>query len=173
MPVVDQLKIDLAAYRVKVDERMEQTPGFKFNDWEMRGVPLRLEIGPKDVDEKHVMAARRDVPGRDGKVVLPLENCGAAVGKLLETIQAALLARATAFRDANIHSPLTYEELKQVVESAWAFSYWCGNPACEEKIKEDTKATVRCIPFDQPQDHGTCIVCGADATEKAYIAKAY
>jgi len=172
-PVVNQLKVELAAYRVKVDERMEQTPGFKFNDWEMRGVPLRLEIGPKDVDEQHMMAARRDVPGRDGKVILPLENCCAAVGKLLEEIQAALLARATAFRDANIHSPETYEELKQVVDSAWAFSYWCGNPACEDKIKEDTKATVRCIPFDQPKEHGACIVCGADATEKAYIAKAY
>jgi len=173
MPVVNQLKVDLAAYRIKVDERMEQTPGFKFNDWEMRGVPLRLEIGPKDVDEKHIMAARRDVPGRDGKVVLPLENCASAVGSLLDDIQAALLARATAFRDANIHHPDTYEELVKTVETAWAYSFWCGNPTCENKIKEDTKATIRCIPFNQPEDHGNCIVCGKNATEKAYIAKAY
>ena len=173
MPVVDQLRKDLAQFRVKVDDRMEMTPGFKFNDWEMRGVPLRLEIGPKDVEQNHMMAARRDIPGKDGKTIVALENCAATVGALLEEIQAGLLARATAFRDANIHQPNTYDELTQIVEDGWAYAHWCGDPACENKIKEDTKATIRCIPFDQQKEDGKCIVCGKHATEKAYIARAY
>jgi prolyl-tRNA synthetase len=173
MPVVDALEKELSAFRIKVDDRSEVTPGFKFNDWEMRGVPLRLEIGPKDVDEQHMMAARRDILGRDGKSILPLDNCADTISALLDDIQAGLLAKATAFRDANIHTPSDYEEMKSIVETAWAYAYWCGSSACEEKIKEDTKATIRCIPFDQTGEPGKCIVCGAKAEEKAYIARAY
>jgi prolyl-tRNA synthetase len=173
MPVVEKLEKELSAFRIKVDDRTEVTPGFKFNDWEMRGVPLRLEIGPKDVEKQHMMAARRDIPGRDGKTIIPLENCAATISSLLEEIQDALLAKATAFRDANIHEPADYDELKTVVESGWAYSHWCGSADCEEKIKDDTKATIRCIPFDQSGEPGKCIVCGAEATEKAYIARAY
>jgi prolyl-tRNA synthetase len=173
MPVVDQLKSELSSFRIKIDDRMELTPGFKFNDWELRGVPLRIEIGPKDVDQQHMMVARRDIPGKEGKTLIPSAGCAATIGNLLEEIQAALLARATAFRDSNIHEPQTYSELQQIVEDAWAYAYWCGDAACENKIKEDTKATIRCIPFDQSKEPGKCIVCGKHATEKAYIARAY
>ena len=173
MQVVEKLQQELIGFRVKVDDRTELTPGFKFNDWEMRGVPLRLEVGPKDVEKGSVMAARRDIPGRDGKTILPQENLAVSVGALLDTIQTALLEHAIAFRDSHIHDPADYESLKQVVQDGWAFSWWCGDPSCEAKVKEDTKATTRCIPLEQPGGTGKCIVCGKDATEKVYFAKAY
>ena len=173
LPVVDRLKKELGAFRVKIDERTELTPGFKFNDWEMRGVPLRIEIGPKDVEKGSVMAARRDMPGRPGKTILSQQGLAAQVEKLLVEIQAALLQRATDFRDAHIFDPKDYQELQQVVQNGWAFSWWCGSKDCEAKIKEDTKATTRCIPLEQPGGSGKCIVCGEPATQKAYFARSY
>jgi len=174
MPVVEKIKIQLQQFRVKVDDRTEVTPGFKFNDWEMRGVPLRLEVGPKDVEKGSVMAARRDIPGRDGKSFLSQDNLAESVGNLLSTIHTSLYEKAKAFRDSHIFDPKDYEELKTVVqEKGWALSWWCGDPACEAKVKEDTKATTRCIPMEQPGGHGKCIVCGKEASEKVYFAKAY
>lgn len=166
-------ELKAAGIRVKVDDREEVTPGFKFNDWEMRGVPLRMEIGPKDVEKHSVALARRDRPGKEGKSFVSQDNLAATVAEMLNTIQAALLEKATAYRDANIHNPKDYEELKQVVQDGWAFSYWCESRECEAKIKEDTKATTRNIPFDQPEHGGHCIVCGAPARRKVYIAKSY
>lgn len=173
MPMVETLKNDLSDLRVKVDDRTEVTPGFKFNDWEMRGVPLRLEVGPKDVEKNSVMAARRDIPGREGKSFLAMDQVHKQVTDLLAEIQISLYNRAVAFRDANIHEPKDYEDLKSIVENGWAFSWWCGDPACEAKVKEDTKATTRCIPLDQPAGNGKCIVCGKNAHEKVYFSKAY
>jgi prolyl-tRNA synthetase len=173
MPVVDQLRLELKDFRVKVDDRTEVSPGFKFNDWELRGVPLRLEVGPKDVEKGSVMSARRDIPGRDGKAILPQEQLAGQIAELLTEIHASMYDKAKAFRDAHIFDPKDYEELKQTVETGWAFSWWCGNRACEAKVKEDTKATTRCIPLDQPGGKGKCIVCGAEAHEKVYFSKAY
>ncbi len=173
MPMVETLSAALSDLRVKVDDRNEVTPGFKFNDWEMRGVPLRLEVGPKDVEKNSVMAARRDVPGRDGKSFLSMDQINKQVSDLLADIQSALYNKAVDFRDAHIHEPKDYEDLKTIVEDGWAFSWWCGNSACETKVKEDTKATTRCIPLDQPSGKGKCIVCGEDAHEKVYFSKAY
>ncbi len=175
MEVVNRVEAELKAadVRVKVDDREGYTPGFKFNDWEMRGVPLRIEIGPKDVQKGSVALARRDMPGRAGKSFVPQEGLAAQVQEMLVTIQAALLERATAFRDSHIHDPEDYEALKQVVSDGWAFSWWCGDAACEAKVKEDTKATTRCIPFDQPGGTGKCIVCGKQADKKVYFARAY
>jgi prolyl-tRNA synthetase len=95
------------------------------------------------------------------------------VSGLLSEIQDALLARATAFRDANIHEPKDYEELKSVAADGWAFSYWCESKECEARVKEDTKATTRNIPPDQPEGNGACIVCGKPAKKKVYFARAY
>jgi len=96
------------------------------------------------------------------------------VSGLLTEIQDSLLKRATEFRDANIHDPKTYEELKEVVTNGWAFSYWCGNEDCEAKVKEDTKATARCIPLEgQPEARGKCIVCGNEAEKKVLFGRAY
>ncbi len=173
MPVAEQVRKQLAGFRVKLDDRTEVTPGFKFNDWEMRGVPLRIEIGPKDVDNQVVTAARRDIPGKAGKTALSLDNLASQVGTLLDTIQTALLEKATKFRDANIHDPRNYDELTQIVQSGWAYSWWCGSRECEAKVKEDTKATTRCIPLNQTEGEGRCIVCGEKATEKVYFARAY
>lgn len=168
-----QAELKAAGLRVKVDDRTEVTPGFKFNDWEMRGVPLRIEIGPKDVEKGSVALARRDKPGREGKSFVPQAGLTAVVTDLLADIQKSLLARATAFRDSHIHDPKDYEELKQVVQNGWALSYWCESAECEAKVKEDTKATTRCIPLDQEEGNGKCIVCGKDAKHKVYFAKAY
>ena len=175
METVRRIEAELkaAGVRVKVDDRTEVTPGFKFNDWEMRGVPMRIEVGPKDVEKNTVALARRDKPGREGKSFVPQAGLAAVVVDLLADIQQALLDRATAFRDAHIFEPKDYEELKEVVQNGWAYSWWCESPECEAKVKEDTKATTRCIPLDQEPGHGKCIVCGEDATHKVYFAKAY
>ncbi len=173
MPVVERLRQELGEFRLKVDERSEVTPGFKFNDWEMRGVPLRIEVGPKDVEKNVVTVARRDVPGKAGKSTLGMDQLAPQIGNLLKEIQQAIYDRALAFRQAHIFDPKDYDELKQVVEDGWAFSWWCGRKECEAKIKEDTKATTRCLPMEQPGGSGRCIVCGEPAQEKAYFAKSY
>jgi len=175
MEVADRVFIELkaAGIRLKMDDRENVSSGFKFNDWEMRGVPVRVEIGPKDVEKGSVALARRDVPGRDGKSFVSQTNLAETVNGLLVDIQASLLKRATEFRDANIHEPKDYEELKKVLADGWAFSWWCESKECEAKVKEDTKATTRNIPFDQPEGEGKCIVCGEKASKKVYFAKAY
>jgi prolyl-tRNA synthetase len=173
MPVVEKVKNMLSDLRIKVDDRSEVTPGFKFNDWEMRGVPLRLEIGPKDVEKGSVALARRDIPGRDGKRFVNQEGLAVVVSDLLVEIQAAMLEKATRFRDENIHEPKDYEDLKTIVQNGWAYAHWCGKVECEAKVKEDTKATTRCIPLDQVVTNGKCIVCGEEAEQKVYFAKSY
>jgi prolyl-tRNA synthetase len=159
--------------RVMLDEREGASPGFKFNDWEMRGVPLRIEIGPKDVSKDSVVLARRDKPGREGKSFVPQEGLPAAVTRKLDSIQKALLERARNFRDANTSEPKDYDEFRFAVEKGFAHSFWCGSSQCEQKIKEDTKATLRCMPVEPSKDTGPCICCGRTAGERAYFAKAY
>lgn len=168
-----EAELKAAGLRVKVDDRTEVTPGFKFNDWELRGVPVRIEIGPKDVEKGTVAIARRDKPGKEGKSFIPQTGLAEVVKNLLTDIHASLLARATAFRDSHIFDPKDYNELKEVVQHGWAFSYWCESAECEAKVKEDTKATTRCIPLNQEEGHGKCIVCGRDARRKVYFARAY
>ena len=175
MEVADRVFAELkaAGIRVKVDDRDNVSTGFKFNDWEMRGVPLRIEIGPKDVDKGSVALARRDVPGRDGKSFVPQTGLASTVSGMLVEIQSALLKRATEFRDANIHEPKDYEHLKSIVADGWAYAWWCESKECEAKVKEDTKATTRNIPLDQAEGNGTCVVCGKPAKKKVYFARAY
>ncbi len=170
-----KLKKDLvkADIRVTLDEREGQSPGWKFNDWEMRGVPVRVELGPKDVVKQAAVLARRDRPGREGKVSVALGEIVPSVTHLLAEIQQALHDKALAFRKANTHDAVAYDELKKAVESGFAYSFWCGRGECEEKIKEETKATMRCIPLDQGPGGGSCIYCGKPATERAIFARAY
>ncbi len=156
-----------------MDEREGVSPGFKFNDWEMRGVPLRLEIGPKDVAKGSVVLARRDRPGKEGKSFVSQQDLPASVAQLLEEIQKSLYDRALAFRIANTAEPASYEEFKKAVEKGFALSWWCGNSECEANIKEETRATMRCIPLEQPGGTGKCIHCGELAKEKAIFARAY
>jgi prolyl-tRNA synthetase len=173
MPVVERLTQELQDFRLKVDDRENLTPGFKYNDWEMRGVPLRIEVGPKDVQKGTVALARRDRPGRAGKTFVSQDQLAGQVAEMLTDIQAALYDRAVAYRDSNIHDPKDYAELTEVVKDGWAFSWWCGSAECENRVKEDTKATTRCIPLDQPGGKGHCIVCGGESSEKVYFARAY
>jgi prolyl-tRNA synthetase len=175
MEVADNIFAELkgAGIRIKMDDRDEVTPGFKYNYWEMRGVPLRIEVGPKDVEKGSVALARRDIPGRAGKSFVPQADLARTVSQLLSEIQASMLRQATEFRDANIHHPKDYAELKEAVKDGWAFAWWCGSKECEAKVKEETKATTRVIPFDQPKDTGKCIVCGELAEKKVYFARAY
>jgi len=176
MPIVEGLRKDLktAGIRVHVDAREGMTPGFKFNDWEMRGVPLRIEIGPKDVQNNTVAIARRDVPGKAGKQFVPREGVSAVVDKLLTEIQANMLQQATEFRDANIHEVTgDYAKFQQIVAEAWAYTWFCGSAECEAKIKEENQAVSRCFPLGQEKGEGPCIACGTAATERALVAKAY
>lgn len=173
MECVEKVMAQLKEFRVKLDDRTELTPGFKYHEWELRGVPLRLEIGPKDVEKNSVMAARRDIPGKPGKSFLSQDNLADQVRDLLETIQNGILDKATKFRDENIHEAKTYDDLKGIVENGWAEAWWCGDPACEAKIKADTKATTRCMNFDHQHGHGNCVCCGKDAEKKIYFSKAY
>jgi prolyl-tRNA synthetase len=176
MEVVERVTAELkaAGIRLKVDDREGLSPGFKYNDWEMRGVPVRVEIGPKDVEKGSVAMARRDVPGREGKSFVPQAGLAQAIGLLLSDIQESLLKRATAFRDSHIFDPKDFAELTEVVQNGWAFSWWCGSTDCEGKVKEACKATTRCIPYEgQPGGTGKCIVCGEKAESKVYFARAY
>ncbi len=162
-----------ADIRVKVDDREGQSPGFKFNDWEMRGVPLRMEIGPKDVAKGSVVLARRDQPGKEGKSFVSQEGIAESVAQHLGAIQKALFDRALRFRDSHTFDPKDLEEFGVAVEKGFARSYWCGDPKCEEQIKEATKATLRCIPMEQPGGSGVCIFCGKPSRELAIFGKAY
>ena len=166
-----------AGIRLHVDARDGLSPGFKFNDWEMRGVPVRLEIGPRDVEGNSVMSARRDVPGRDGKQILPFEGLATAITELLENIQSSMLDAATKFRDERLHECTSYDDLKKIVGDGWGLILHCGTRECEDKIKEETKATSRCFPLDEnsewePADQ-VCTVCGKPAFGKAYFSRAY
>jgi prolyl-tRNA synthetase len=162
-----------AGIRVTLDEREGQSPGWKFNDWEMRGVPLRVELGPKDVAKQAAVLARRDRPGREGKISAPLADLPATIERLLAEIQQALHDKALAFRKANTHDAHTYDDLKKAVESGFASSWWCGSADCEAKIKEETRATMRCIPLEQEGGSGKCVYCGLPASARAIFARAY
>ena len=175
LEAVARIKAELvdADVRVKVDDRDTVSPGFKFNDWEMRGVPIRIEVGPKDVQKNSVALSRRDRPGREGKSFVPQAGLAEQVKTTLKDIQAALLERATAFRKANTFEPTTYDEFKSVVEKGWAHVWFAGGREEEARIKEETKATVRCIPLEQPGGSGTCFYTGKPATQKVIFARSY
>jgi prolyl-tRNA synthetase len=170
MGAIADLKTRLAGGRLRVDERDDLSPGFKFNDWEMRGVPLRIEIGPRDLAANQVTLARRDT---GEKSPVPVAELAARVPVILKDIQANLLCRATEFRDANTFGAKDWDELVDAVGKGFARAWWCGAVECETKIKEETKASTRCIPLDQPGGTGKCAVCGGEAKEQAIFARAY
>ena len=159
--------------RCHLDDRPELSPGFKFNDWEMRGVPLRIELGPKDVQKKQAVLVRRDMPRGQNKSTVPLDALLPQVRNLLQDIQENLYAQALRFREENTAYPTTYEELREAVSKGFALAYWCGSADCEAAIKEETKATIRCIPLQQDGQPGHCVYCGRQAKEKAVFARAF
>ncbi len=173
MAAIERIREALSEFRVHVDGRDGLTPGFKFNEWEMRGVPVRVEVGPNDVAQGTAALARRDRPGREGKTTVPQEGLAAAVADLLRDIQQSVFQRALEFRSSHVHRPRDYDEFRQALQDGWAEAWWCGEAACEAQIKEETKATTRIIPFEQPGGRGECIHCQQPAAEMALFARAY
>jgi prolyl-tRNA synthetase len=175
LAVTERVRQELtdAGVRVKVDDRETLSPGFKFNDWELRGVPTRIEIGPKDVAKNSVALARRDRPGREGKQFVPQAGLANTVQELLVDVQAALLEKARQFRDDNTHAVDTYDDFKEVTKTGFARVWWAGSDEDEQRVQEETKATLRCIPLEQPGGSGTCFYTGQTADQVAIFARAY
>ena len=166
--IYQQLKAE--GLRVKLDDRDTLSPGYKFNDWELKGVPVRLEIGPRDIENGVATAFRRDTCE---KAPLALDSLAAELPKLLESIQQGLFDQAAKFRDERITDVHNMEELTAVVENGFARAMWCGDRECEDKIKELTNASSRNMPFDQTPIGDTCVCCGKPAKKLIYFAKAY
>jgi prolyl-tRNA synthetase len=162
-----------AGVRVKVDDREEYRPGYKFNEWELKGVPVRLEIGPKDVEAREAVLYRRDLRQ---KSPVPLDGLAERLPRVLAEIQAELFAQAAAFRESRTFRPGSYAEFRDLIKDPGGFveALWCGRPECEEKVKAETKATIRALPLDPEPVDGVCMVCGSEpATELAVWALAY
>ena len=166
-----QRQLRQAGVRVTLDERDER-PGWKFSEWELRGVPLRLEIGPKDIEKSQVLLARRDT--RE-KIAAPLETLATTVADLLEDIQRTLLERAVRFREEHTQRVDNYDEFKTAMEGRPGFviAPWCGAAECEAQIKAETQATIRNMPLGAAVPTGRCVRCDATATAEAWFAKAY
>ena len=133
----------------------------------------RVELGPKDVAKQSAVLARRDRPGKEGKISASLADLTQNIQRLLVEIQQSMHDKALAFRRANTHEAKTYDELKKAVETGFALSHWCGSADCEATIKEETRATMRCIPLEQTGGSGSCVCCGQPASERAIFARAY
>ncbi len=175
LPAVDRIRQELTAagIRVHVDDRDNLTPGYKFNEWELRGVPTRIEIGPRDVAKNSVALARRDVPGRDGKVFVSQDGLAGRVADLLDEIHDSMYQKALQFREENTHEPQDYEGFKEAISDGFARVWWAGTDGDEQRIKEETKATIRCFPLEQPGGTGKCFYTGREADRIAIFARAY
>ncbi|MEY9887186.1 prolyl-tRNA synthetase [Catenulispora sp. MAP12-49] len=153
------VRLKTAGIRVHVDDRPQVSPGFKFNDWEMRGVPMRLEIGPRDLAAGTALLAKR--LGDEGKTAISLDTAPEVLLDLLDDFQEFLLERATDFREAHTATADDWEAFTAAVATGWARALHCGRPECEEDIKSETAATPRCIPLEAPAESGTCVRCDA------------
>ncbi len=172
LAAAEEVRARLGGLRCELDAREEYTPGWKFNYWETKGVPLRVEIGPRDVAEGQVVLARRDT---GQKLAVPQQGLAERVSELLEEIQRNLFRRAKKFLDDNSYHLDDYEEFKRIIggDGGFIYTHWCGSADCEARIKEETKATIRCLPLDQPGTKGRCIYCGKEADQIALFARAY
>ena len=168
---VYELRDRLSNFRVKVDDS-DKSPGWKFSEAEMRGIPVRVEIGPKDIEANQAVIVRRDT--RE-KIVVALDELEAKVAETLDTMQKDMLERARQHRDKHTYVATNYDEFKEILATKPGFvkAMWCGDEACELKIKEDTTATSRCMPFAQEHLADTCVCCGKPAKTMVYWGKAY
>ena len=171
---VDKLIADLRKLRisVKFDDRTTQKPGFKFAEWELKGVPVRIAVGPKDIENGTYEVARRDTLTKESK---PKEGIAKFISSLLEQIQSDLFNKAFNYRETHITEVNSFNEFKEVLENKGGFvsAHWDGTAATEEKIKELTKATIRCIPLDGVEEAGSCVFTGDPSTKRVFFAKAY
>lgn len=171
MDKANELKDRLSNFRVKVDDT-DKSPGWKFAEAEMRGIPVRVEIGPKDIEAGKCMLARRDT---GEKTECALDEVETKVGELLETIQKDMLERARAHREAHTYVAKNMEEMGDILTNTPGFvkAMWCGCQECEDKIKEQFAATSRCMPFEQEELSDVCVCCGKPAKKMVYWGKAY
>jgi len=173
LPRAQAIRSELAAagIRVTLDERDER-PGWKFSEWELRGVPLRVEIGPKDIEKSSVLVARRDTREKQN---MAMNGLAASLRTLLDDVQRSLIERARRFREEHTVRVTSYDEFKQVMEGRPGFviAAWCGSADCEAHIKTETQATIRIMPIDGAAPAGSCIRCDAPAMAEAWFAKAY
>ncbi|MBR2591454.1 MAG: proline--tRNA ligase, partial [Oscillospiraceae bacterium] len=160
-----------AGLKVKVDDT-DKSPGWKFSEQEMRGIPVRVEIGPKDMEQNQAVIVRRDT--REKKIV-SLDTLAESVKEMLDAMQHEMFERAQERLYSNIRDAKTYDEFKDLIANKPGFvrTMWCGDQACEMKIKEDTSATSRCMPFEQEQISDVCVCCGKPAKKLIYWGKAY
>jgi prolyl-tRNA synthetase len=167
-----QEKLQKSGISTVLDDRMEYTPGWKFNEWELKGVPIRIEIGPRDIKQKQVMLVRRDNRER---IAIKEEETVTTVLKTLEEIQNNLFNKAKKLLEENITTVKTYDEFKNVLQDKGGFlrASWCGNSKCEEKIKDETGATIRVVPFEKERPFSKCVHCGEEAKEVVYFARSY
>ena len=167
--VKEQLEL---SFRVEMDDRDTYSPGWKFNEWEMKGVPIRMEIGPKDIEKNQVTIARRDTLE---KFAVPMDNLTETISKLLDDIHTTLFNKALKNREDKTYTTTDYEEFKKIMQDTPGFvkTMWCGSRECEDKLKADTNATIRCMPFHQEHVGDKCLICGGKAEKMIYIAKAY
>lgn len=165
------LKDVLSNFRVKVDDS-DKSPGWKFSESEMRGIPVRVEIGPRDIENNEAVLVRRDT---HEKITVSLDEIEAKVSDLLDTVQSDMLERARAHRDSHTYVATTYDEFVKTINEKPGFvkAMWCGDQACEDKIKEDTAATSRCMPFAQENLSDKCVCCGKPAKKMVYWGRAY
>ncbi|MCD8203852.1 MAG: proline--tRNA ligase [Coprobacillus sp.] len=168
--VYEELK--KAGIRVDIDESDDKSAGWKFSEYEMKGVPIRLEIGPRDIEKGNVTLVKRN----DGeKVTVSRENLVESVESLLKTIHNEMYKKASDFLNSHTYEVHSYRELVELMNEnkGYAKAMWCGDPECEKKIKDETSATIRCMPFNQLPVDDKCVVCGKKAEKVCYIAKAY
>ena len=173
-PAVDRAveRMQSAGIRVRADWREERTAGYKFNEWELKGVPIRLEIGPRDVAADQVTLVRRDA---HGKLAVGRDDLGDRVERVLKEFQSGLLERARRMLSERTADVDSYADLAERVaaNAGWSMVRWCGAAACEARIKAETKATIRCIPLDRAAEHGECLVCGETSEGRVVVARAY
>ena len=162
-------RLEAAGIRVKVDDR-DQSAGWKFNEWEMRGVPMRMEVGPRDMENGQVVVVRRDTLEKE---FLPMEGLEAAIEERLQLVHDGLYQKALKLRESKTVDATNYEEFKAGVEKGFVHAMWCGDEACEEQIKAETGATTRNMPFEQKPFSDVCVHCGKPAKYEIYFAKSY
>lgn len=168
----EKVKSKLTGYRVEVEKTEDETVGFKFNKWELKGVPLRIEVGSKELSENKVVLVRRD---KGEKLTFELDELDGKVKEVLDNVQQSMLEKHKRFTEENIRAVNNFGEFKRIMESVRGYisAFWCENGECEEKIKEETKATTRCLPEGTKDEAERCVYCGKDSKHRWIFAQAY
>jgi prolyl-tRNA synthetase len=170
---IDRLAGEFHGFGYKIDDRDQLSPGWKFNQWEQRGVPLRMELGPRDLENGTAVLVRRDT---GEKTIVSQDGLGDTIRRTLDEIQSSLFTRALEFRESRTYRVDDYREFNPRLdgpEAGFLWSHWCGQPSCEDAIKSETKATIRCIPLDREPETGACIHCGGASDARVVFARAY